>query len=445
MMKMLNQVLGLGWSDFSEETTERAKWVLIDTLFVMMSGIRHSPESQKYLKDKAVWQRDKAHPIHVPGTEAYLTEEHAAILFGTSIVCDEMDEGSQFAKGHPAAHLIPAMYIEATKHEIDGKQFLTALIIGYEIAARFAYASNMKDEMHPHGTWGIIGGAAAVALLQGKNKNEVIQTILLAASLPLATSWEAAVTGQTVRNLYTGLGNVIALYVQDFEKAGFVSSEHVLHHLWGRIMSRGSNEDLFLKKINDPLLINLNYFKLYPACRFSHSAVEAFLQLKSKDKFDVDDIESIEVETYDLSARLNHPSPQTTLAGKFSIPFLISILAHDFSLFDATRDEIFHNPSVRNLARNIQVTANQAMSEKLPEKRPARVTVYLRNGRKIVGAVDDAPSGFEMESIKRLESKHWRIADHSIDSGQWTEAILDLQNVTDVQKLLERYVWRREK
>lgn len=438
MMMMLDQVLDLEWSDFSEETKERAKWVLIDTLFVMLSGIHHSPESQNYLKNKGVLIQDEAHSIHVPGTKAYMTEEHAAILFGTSIVCDEMDEGSQFAKGHPAAHLIPAMYIEVARHKVDGKNFLRALIIGYEIAARFAYASKMKDEMHPHGTWGIIGGAAAVALLKGKTKDEVIHTILLAASLPLATSWEAAVTGRTVRNLYTGLGNVIANYVQDFVAAGFESSEHVIHHLWGRIMSNGGDEDLFLKKINDPPLIDLNYFKLYPACRFSHSVVEAFLQLKSNEKVDPKDIESIEVETYDLSARLNNPSPQTQLAEKFSIPFLIAVLAHDFSLFDATHDDIFHDPSVRNLAGKIQVKANKSMSEKLPEKRPARVTVYLKNGKKLTGAVDDAPSGFEIESIKRLERKHRRVTDHLIDSSTWIEAILDIENTNDVQKILER-------
>ncbi|MDN3954815.1 MmgE/PrpD family protein [Sporolactobacillus laevolacticus] len=437
MMNMLYQILDLQWEDFSEETIERAKWVLIDTLFVMLSGIHHSPESRKFLRDKGVMEQDNAHSIRVPGTKTYLTEEHAAILFGTSIVCNEMDEGSQFAKGHPAAHLIPAMYIESARHAVSGKEFLRALIIGYEIAARFGYASKMKDEMHPHGTWGIIGAAAAVGLLQGKTKDKVINTVLLAASLPIATSWEAAVTGQTIRNLYTGLGNVIAHYVQNFEEAGFISSEHVVKHLWGNIMSNGVDEDLFLKNLNDPLLINLNYFKLYPACRFSHSAIEAFLQLKKRAKVDPKNIDSIEVETYDLSARLRDPSPQTQLGEKFSIPFLIAVLAHGFSLFDGDRDDIFYHSSVRKLALNIRVHANQSMSETLPEKRPAQVTVHLKNGEKLIGAVDDAPSGFEIESMKRLENKHRHIVGDLIDSSQWIEIILGIDNADNIQKIFE--------
>lgn len=440
MMSLFNQVLDLKWEDFSVESVERAKWVVIDTLLVMFAGLRSSPESQSYLQNKGVSAKSDKYAIRVPGTHVFVTSEDAAILFGASIVCNEMDEGSQFAKGHPAAHLIPVLYIESMQRPVSGKAFISALIKSYEIAARFGYASKMNDDMHPHGTWGIIGGTIASGLLWNKSKDQLIRSILLAASLPLATSWEAAVTGQTVRNLYTGLGNWIALNIRNFEQAGFVSSEHVVRHLWGEIMSEGVDESLFLKDFKNPFLIEKNYFKLYPACRFSHSAIEAFSHLVKKRMVIPEDIESIDVDTYSLSTRLREPQPHTMLEAKFSIPFLIAVLAYGFTLFDVNKQEVFHNHSIRRLSRNIHVHINNQMSLMLPEKRPARVTIHLKNGETLQGTIDDAPDGFEQNSRYRLEEKHQKLLRQWPDQvavNDWIKKFRDFEKVNNIRKILE--------
>ena len=196
------------------------------------------------------------------------------------------------------------------------KSLIRAFLIGYEIAGRLGYASNMKDNMHPHGTWGIVGGVIACAILMNKSEEETLEAALVASSIPLATSWEAAVTGMTVRNLYTGIACEQASRLMDYQKAGFKSSMHVVDHLWSRIMTNGINYAHFIKDSSQPFLLDKNYFKLYSACLFTHPAIDA-TKILMKEKLDVSKIEIVEVETYSLAARLYDPNPSNYLQGKF--------------------------------------------------------------------------------------------------------------------------------
>lgn len=425
---MMNRVLDLEWKDFSSDTIARAKWILADTLIVMLYGIRSSPESKRFMLNNRLSESMRDIGIQVPGSRVFLTPADAEILFGSSIVCNEMDEGNQYAKGHPAAHLVPAMFIASIGKKISGKEFLRAFIIGYEISARFGYASKMNDEMHPHGTWGIIGAAAALAILEEKSRDQILKIALIAATLPLSTSWQAAVTGQTVRNLYAGLGNFIASIVGKCASAGFRSSEHVVQHVWGHILSQEMEDCLFLDHLNAPLLINRNYFKLYPACRFSHTAIEAFKTVWEEHKITTSETQLVKVQTYSLSARLSDPDPKTLLAAKFSIPFLLSVLANGYSLFDTNKKEVFQNPAIRSFAKKIEIFANQEMSLKLPEKRPARIDVILVSGKVLSCSLDDAPDGFDENGLRK---KHERLIKNWDDRDavqNWLHSIIDIEN-----------------
>ncbi|MGG1660054.1 MmgE/PrpD family protein [Brevibacillus sp. NRS-1366] len=391
---MLEVLLDKQLEDIPAETQERAAWLIADTLFAASFGFL-APELKAYLYEVGIEAQDTVHSIPLLGTGLYASRVQAVMLYGTAIVNNELDEGNQFAKGHPAAHMLAPALITALEQKSSGAEMIRAFVIGYEVAARLAYASNMNDDMHPHGTWGIVGGAVAAGLLQKKGKKEIAEAVLLAASLPIATSWEAAVTGMTVRNLYTGVGSFLALQAWTFQAAGFASSAHVVDHLWGSILSKGINYELFHKELWAPPLLSKNYFKLYPSCRFSHSAIDALLPLLQELKPDVSQIESVQVETYGLAARLDYPDPANALAAKFSIPFLLSVLVHGHSLYDCFAGELFHDDSVRELAKRIVVTEDKEMTALLPAKRAARVTITTRDGAGCSYYVDAASGGYE--------------------------------------------------
>jgi 2-methylcitrate dehydratase PrpD len=431
--EMLESLLGLKWEDIPQSTIQRAKWMIADTLFSSWYGA-HSPELQMYIQGVGSLQRDSINTIPIVGTRYYTTPSHSAIIHGTAIVCNELDEGNQFAKGHPAAHIFAPAFISAVENEVSGQEFIHAFIIGYEVAARLAYASNMKDDMHPHGTWGIVGGTVASGILLKKNRKDILESVLLASTFPIATSWEAAVTGMTARNLYTGLGSLHAIQALQFQSYGFQSSTGVVDHLWGSIMSKGIDYDLFLKDLWSPPLMEMNYFKLYPSCRFTHSAIDALLNNLQEKRIDISEISSGLVETYSLAARLNNPDPQNALAAKFSIPYALSVLLHGNSLFESDKEPVFSDPSIRHLAKKIMVKEDPGMTALLPNKRAARVTLKMKNGRQESTFVEDASGAFNKPLLEsRLVEKFRNMLAHT---GDEMEVETVLQATMDLERII---------
>lgn len=440
LRKELEVIVSLRKEDFKSKTMERAKWMIADTIFAAWFGTRND-EVKKYIELVTVSEKSDVHPILIVGTDRYATIQDSSVIHGTAIVANELDEGNQYAKGHPAAHIFPPAYAAAITDNISGEDFVYAFMIGYEIAAKFAYASNMKDDMHPHGTWGTIGGAVAVGVIQGKSKEDLIEIALLAGTFPLATSWEAAVTGTSARNLYTGIGSMIAYQSVVFQQAGFASSTHVVEHIWGKIVS----EQMDLSKLEfsgiDQLLLDQSFFKLYPSCRFSHAAIDALYEITNQHQVDPNQIKSVVVETYNLAARLDNPKPENALASKFSIPYVLAVIISGKSLYKSTEKEMLTNDSLLKLAETISIKENKEMTLKLPNYRPAKVSITYKNGDVLTGAVENASGGYERPfPIQELKEKYQAMMGDILSKIQVEEVLgqtIQVDHYTYFNNLLE--------
>lgn len=444
--KMLDLLLDLTWDSFSEQTIKRTKWVIIDTAVTAWAGVR-SREIEKFLSMVGSESPTEYKSMPILGTRFYTTVYDSLMVLGTSIVCNELDEGNQYAKGHSAAHVFGPAYVAAIENDVSGRELIRAFAIGYEAGARLGYASGMKDEMHPHGTWGIVGGTVAAGILQKKSKEEIIRAAVLAASVPLSTSWEAAVEGMTVRNLYTGLAGVHSYLCLQLQAAGFQSNTRVVEHLWGSIMSERFKADLLLENLWSPPLIEKNYFKLYPACRFAHTAVDAAEKLMQRSPIPIGEIESVEVDTYDLAARLRDQEPRNSLAAKFSIPFLIAAIMHGYSLFESFMEPVFNDPAIRRLAKLVTVREDPSMTAMQP-RRVARVNVRLKDGTSRSSFVDAASGGPELPfPEERMRLKIRRLLQDDLKPDQVDSVIADglcLEQFPSVRDWLANFLGRQK-
>src|SRR5699024_174157 len=118
--------------------------------------------------------------------------------------------------------------------------------------------------MHPHGTWGNVGGEVALALIEGKDKAAIKQIILITPSLPISPAWLVAEKGQSVRNLYTDVGSFLAYESVNFQRYGCASSAEVAENIWSTIMGSGMNLERLTESWLEPPLITQNYFKVHP-------------------------------------------------------------------------------------------------------------------------------------------------------------------------------------
>ena len=132
-----------------------------DCIGAIVGGMAEK-EMQQLLQNLAIRKNGEASLL---GDKYKTASQTAAFLNGTAGTFLEMDEGHQFAKGHPAMHIFPALFSAEGKN-ISGTAFLRAFILGYDVAARIGFASQLNPAMHPHGTWGGLGAASAASQSQ---------------------------------------------------------------------------------------------------------------------------------------------------------------------------------------------------------------------------------------------------------------------------------------
>ena len=374
----------LDYSKLEPQVQDQVGWILADTLAAVAAGSAE-PELRAIAKRQAAGTPQ--HSAQLIGLGQTSTPEAAAFINGTSGTFLEMDEGNRFSRGHPAVHVIPAALALSQERKATAESFLAAIVVGYEVGSRLGAASLLRGAMHPHGTWGTLGAAAACGRVAGLDDSDMRQTINISASLTTATSKQTMLEGGLVRNVYAGLSNRNGLLALNLAECGFNGERDGPSSLLGKIISESFQPDAVTQGLGHDWHLMRNYFKLHSCCRYNHGTLDAIDQMAAAKKLpQVNDIERIEVVTYHLAAELNDPAPTNTLAAKFSVPFAVAtrLVNHSSALSSFTWDQV-RNPAVLALAHKVSVAHDPAMSARLPMERPAKVTIHLKDGSQSVG------------------------------------------------------------
>ncbi|MEM1430304.1 MAG: MmgE/PrpD family protein [Pseudomonadota bacterium] len=327
-------------------------------------------------------------PALVIGTGETRPPGMAALLNGTAGTTLEMDEGNQFAKGHPGMHTIPAA-LAAAPRDIPGADLLAAICLGYDTGARVGIATALRPAMHPHGTWGTLCAAAAANRLRGADTGRMRHALSLASSLSLATSRRTMLDGGTVRNVFTGVAGQMGLLAADMVAAGYTGDRDGLAEVFGRVVSDSFDADALTDALGARWEVDRNYFKLHSCCRFNHAALDALAQLTDGGEIAPDQVARITVDTYALAAELDSAAPANVLAAKFSVPFAVAtaLVTGSTGVASFTADRVT-DPAIRALAARVTVREDAAMTARLPDHRPARVTVEMADGRVLTAATE---------------------------------------------------------
>ncbi len=431
-------VAGFRLDSLASSTVDQATYVVLDTIGAIAGGAAE-PEMQALTAKLALAPAGEASVI---GTDKRAVSAAAAFLNGTAGTFLEMDEGNRFAKGHPAIHVLPAVWALAEIKGLPGKAALEAIVVGYEVGARIGIAASLRPDMHPHGTWGTVGAAAAVAKLLGYDAAHVRETLNVASSLTLASSKRTMLEGGTVRNAYAGIANRMALMTIDLVEAGFVGERDGLSSVFGKVVSERFDTSRMIAGLGRDWQIEHNYFKLHSCCRYNHGALDALDDLLAREAIDPAAVERVDVASYLYAAELDDQAPRNTLAAKFSVPFAVatrlvrgSSAVENFT-WDAVRD-----PRVLDLARRVFVVEDKAMTARLPQFRPARIDIRLRDGRILTESVeanrgdDQAPYSREDLTGKyfSLTGRMWS-REHA---DQVRRRILALPDVADIRDVLQ--------
>ena len=153
------------WEVLPADVQRKAKLALLDALGAAISGTL-TPVS-RITANYAVrtWKGDEATIIlrnkRASAIGAAFANAYAANGF-------DSDDGATFTRGHPGAQLIPTVLAISEKHNKSGREILTAIVVGYEVAMRTARCWHHYHNVYQScGSWGSVADASAAAHLMG--------------------------------------------------------------------------------------------------------------------------------------------------------------------------------------------------------------------------------------------------------------------------------------
>ncbi len=383
---------------------DRAKWVLRDTVGVTLGGMADSEVV------KLIRYAIQHHPGDSPliGIGGKVRPEWAALIYGTAGTTLEYDEGHAFARGHAAVHAVGTVLALAASDDVSGRDLLTAMVVGYEVAARVGIAAKLREGVHPFGAWGVVGAATVGAKLAGFSEEDMLGVMNLAASYAITPSFKTAFAGANVRNTYAGFVNHNGLLAGDLYRLGFRGEVNGIQTAFGEILGDSFALDVLVDELGQRYEMMRGYFKPYAACRYAHAAIDALLAIR--DRVRVEAITHITVETYDIAAKLINPNPSTPLAARFSIPYIVAATLCDGNANEAsfTAEAIRREP-VLKLAGVVDVVESNRYTAMLPEKRAAGVRLQVGSETIASESIGSKGDPDQPMSEQALRDKFWSL------------------------------------
>jgi 2-methylcitrate dehydratase PrpD len=398
--------------DLPRELIERARWIVADSLAVIGAGMQ-VPELKAFRERYLAGAPSRGAWVIGAGRRARRYD--AALLNGAAGTWFELDEGNVHASGHPGIQLVPAAIAYAQEEGASGADLLLAIVLGYEVSSRIAHATQMRPSVHPHGTWGVIGAAVAVARLARLSLEEMPTAINIAATMAMTTSYGTLREGATVRNIYTGHSNMTGQIAVDMALSGFTGESDAVGAIYGSLLGERFDPVVALERLGSEWLTLQSYFKIHPTGRSIHSAIDALedaLGCVPGGRVEAADVAGIEVVAYRKTAVMAQKDVQSGFAAKFSVPFALStIIHHGRSGLPSFSDEAAAVPQVRALCQRVEMREDPAYTAEYPRRQLCDVKIIMRDGRTFNGRSERMKGEPENpHAPEELERKYFELA-----------------------------------
>ena len=149
----------------------------------------------------------------------------AALAHAITIDAMDIHDGHRLTKGHAGVNVFPVALAMGEMHDWDGENFLTALVMGYEIALRAGIALHQTAcDYHTSGSWGALGAAAIAARSLGLSKEQTRHTLGIAEYYGPRSQMMRAIDHPTMLKDGSGWGSMTGLTAAHLAASGFTGA-----------------------------------------------------------------------------------------------------------------------------------------------------------------------------------------------------------------------------
>ncbi len=365
------------FEDFPTEVIEKAKFCLLDLIGCAIAGYNH-PVSKKLvniaISNKGVEEATIiGHNQKVPALWA--TFANGAISHAV-----EMDDGHKWSISHPGVTVIPASLALGERLSCSGKEFLTAIIIGYDISLRVGEAVGPEhyELWHTTSTCGTFGASAASSKLLKLDQNQIADSLGNAGS-QASGLWQFIEEGAMTKLLHTAKVGFNGLLASLIAQEGFTGAHKIFEGEKGflKAMAKKPKEDSLIKDLGEKYKIMESNFKVHASCGHTHSPIDAMIKAKGKYNIHLEEIEKITIYTYNTAFQLTgNFNPQNIFEAKFSMPYCV-VAALMFGKVDENifTDRYLFDKALRSLMEKTNIIVDSQLEKYFPDYRPVIIEI----------------------------------------------------------------------
>jgi len=374
------------WEDVSEVAREQLKLRVLDSVGVALGAFDAGPVA---MVREQVDEFGGA-PLATLIGGGRSAPDRASLYNGALVRYLDFND-SYLAPGetcHPSDNLAPVLAACEYAHA-DGRTLLTALAVAYEVQIRLCEVAPVRARGFDHTTQGAYAVAAGVSRALGLEARRTANAIAIAG-----TSLNALrVTRTGELSHWKGLAYpataFAATHAAFLAMRGVSGPREIFEGTKGFIDVIAPVpfdvdwEHETLESVGGTIL------KKYNAEIHSQSAIEALLTLRSQHRLQADQVERIELDTFQVAYDIigggeegEKHHVRTKEDADHSLPYLLAVAMLDGQVLPEQYDaERIIAPDVQDLLGRVDVRTDREFSARFPDEHSARVRLRLRDGR----------------------------------------------------------------
>lgn len=382
----------LNSKDLSAEVVDRTRYLLLDYLGVAIAGSLTESSQPIY---RMLARSAASGACTVIGTASRTTPEYAALANGAAAHSVELDDTHQGGSIHPGVVMFStAIALSEIYPEIDSGQFVSAIVAGYEVAARLAIALQPKSHyelgFHPTATCGVFGATVTAAKLLGLNEEQMLSAVGIAGSMS-AGSLEFLAEGTWTKRLHPGLAAQNGILAAKLAAEGFRGPTTILEgrdgFLWS--YSRKAKPELVTLDLGQDFEIMRTGVKPHACCRYMQASIDGLIELANAHDIYPEQVERVEVAVLEAGwslvcePRVRKYSPANSVDAQFSMPYGAAVALTDRAAgLDQFTGESFRSSLIKSLMGKVVLQKDMRLEKNFPVEWPALVSVQMTNGKR---------------------------------------------------------------
>lgn len=444
-------VVGLSFDDLPDDVVRRAEVCVLDYVGVTLAGA--SSASGAIVK-RYVEATGGSAEATIFGTETRVPVAQAALANGAVAHSVELDdhEAHHRSKVHSGVTVFPAAWAISETRPTTGRDFLTAVVLGYDVIGRLSAATaypnflNRQRGYHTTALFGPFSAGATAGRLLGLSRDQLVNTFGILGSMCSGLS-ETVAAGAMAKCLHAGWASHAGVVAAKLAADGFTGPASVFEGKRGfyRAFCGEGNFDLSVidAGLGEQFDISLTMYKPYACAGGLHAALTAVDRLRAEHAINPDDVEGVlvrtnqhVVETFVTSTEAKY-RPNSGQQGQFSLPYAVATLLVDgTALMAQFTDVAVQRPNVIELAQRVRAEVDADLPVASDDDEPAAVSIRLKSGRTVTTTVPGGKGSLAVPMTEdELTTKFRSLSEPTIGADRATDLqdrILRLASDPDV-------------